>query len=52
MNFDQYVDCLALLKEGKTVKILGSKGFKLYVKDLDGNVQECYDNNIELIWKG
>jgi len=45
-----YVDNLAILDSGKTVKILGGEGLKLFVKDLDGNVEECYHNNLRLIW--
>ncbi len=45
-----YVDHLAVLHSGKTVKILEAEGSKLLVKDLDGNVQECYHDNIQLIW--
>jgi hypothetical protein len=45
-----YVNHLAMLDTGKTVKILGGEGLKLFVKDLDGNVQECYHSNIQLIW--
>jgi hypothetical protein len=45
-----YVNHLATLDSGKTVKILGGEGLKLFVKDLDGNVEECYHNNLRLIW--
>ena len=45
-----YVNNLAVLDDGKTVKILGGEGLKLFVKDLDGNVQECYHNNLRFIW--
>ena len=49
-KFHGYVDHLAVLDSGKTVKILGGEGLKLFVKDLDGNVQECYHSNNQLIW--
>ena len=49
-KFHGYVNHLAILDDGKTVKILGGEGLKLFVKDLDGNVQECYHSNIQLIW--
>jgi len=49
-KFHGYVNHLAMLDTGKTVKILGGEGLKLFVKDLDGNVQECYHNNIRHIW--
>jgi len=45
-----YVNHLALLDTGKTVKILGGDGLKLFVKDLDGKVEECYHSNLRLIW--
>ena len=49
-KYHGYVNNLAVLDSGKTVKILGGEGLKLFVKDLDGNVQECYHSNIRLIW--
>jgi hypothetical protein len=49
-KFHGYVNHLAVLTSGKTVKILGGQGLKLFVKDLDGNIQECYHNNIQMIW--
>ena len=49
-KFHGYVNNLAVLDSGKTVKILGGEGLKLFVKDLDGNVKECYHSNIQLIW--
>jgi len=49
-KYHGYVNHLAVLDDGKTVKILGGEGLKLFVKDLDGNVQECYHSNIQLIW--
>ena len=44
-KFHGYVNNLAVLDSGKTVKILGGEGLKLFVKDLDGNLEECYHNN-------
>jgi hypothetical protein len=49
-EFHGYVNSLAVLKSGKTVRILGGEGMKLFVKDLDGNLEECYHDNIEHIW--
>ena len=43
-----YVNNLAIIEDGedrKTVKIMGGNGLKLFVKDLDGNVQECYHSS-------
>jgi hypothetical protein len=48
-----YVNNLAIIEDGedrKTVKIMGGNGLKLFVKDLDGNVQECYHSSLRLIW--
>ena len=45
-----YVNNLAVLDNGKTVKIMGGEGLKLFVKDLDGNLEECYHTNLRLIW--
>ena len=49
-KYHGYVNHLAPLDSGKTVRILGGEGLKLFVKDLDGNVQECYHDNLRLIW--
>ena len=49
-KFHGYVNSLAVLDSGKTVKILGGEGLKLFVKDLDGNLEECYHDNLRLIW--
>lgn len=49
-KFHGYVNHLAVLASGKTVKILGGEGFKLFVKDLDGKIEECYHDNIQMIW--
>ena len=49
-KFHGYVNHLAVLRSGKTVKILGGEGSKLFVKDLDGKVEECYHDNIQMIW--
>jgi hypothetical protein len=49
-EFHGYVNSLAVLKNGKTVRILGGEGMKLFVKDLDGNLEECYHDNIKHIW--
>jgi hypothetical protein len=49
-KFHGYVNHLAVLDNGKTVKILGGEGLKLFVKDLDGKLEECYHDNIQLIW--
>ena len=49
-KFHGYVNHLAVLKDGRTVRILGGEGLKLFVKDLDGKLEECYHDNIDYIW--
>jgi len=49
-KFHGYVNHLATLDSGKTVKILGGEGLKLFVKDKNGKLEECYHSNIKLIW--
>ena len=49
-EFHGYVNHLAVLSSGETVKILGGDGLKLFVKDLDGNINICYHDSIKLIW--
>ena len=49
-KFHGYVNRLAMLDSGKTVRIMGGSGLKLFVKDLDGNVEECYHSSLRLIW--
>ena len=49
-SFHGYVGNIAVLRDGTSVKILGGEGLKLFVKDLDGNLQECYHDNIQMIW--
>lgn len=48
-EFHGYVGNLAVLKNGKTVKILGGHQFKLFVKDLDGKIEECYHDDLEYV---
>ena len=51
-KYHGYVNHLAIIEDGddrKTVKILGGEGLKLFVKDLDGNLEECYHDNLRLI---
>ena len=48
-EFHGYVGSLAMLKTGRTAKILGGHELKLFVKHLDGTIQECYHDDIEYI---
>jgi hypothetical protein len=48
-EFHGYVGHLAVLKDGRTVRILGGHKFKLFVKDLDGKIEECYHDDLDYI---
>ena len=48
-EFHGYVGDLAVLKNGKTVRILGGYQFKLFVKHLDGTIEECYHDDLDYI---
>ena len=50
LEFHGYVGHLARLKDGQTVKILGGQNLKLFVRQIDGDIIECYHDNIEYIW--
>jgi hypothetical protein len=49
-KFHGYIGHLAILNNGKTVKILGGKGQFLYVKDVDGMVKECDRNELNYVF--
>ena len=49
-EFHGYRGNIARLKDGQTVKILDGEGLKLYLKDVDGNVIECYHDELEYIF--
>ena len=42
--------CAAVLQDGRTVRIMGGAGLKLFIKDLDGNQAECYHDSIQHVW--
>ena len=48
-EFHGYVGGFAVLKNGKTVRILGGQNFKLFVKHLDGTIEECYHDDLKYI---
>jgi len=48
-EFHGYVGHLAVLKDGRTVRILGGHNSKLFVKHLDGTIEECYHDNLDYI---
>lgn len=49
-EFHGYVGHIAILKNGKSVRILGGEGLKLLVQALDGSTFECYHDNIDYVW--
>ena len=48
-EFHGYVGNLAVFKNGKTVKIIGGYKLKLFVKHLDGSIEECYHDDLQYI---
>jgi hypothetical protein len=48
-EFHGYVNNLAVLKSGETVKILGGHHLKLFVKTLDGTIKECYHDDLQYV---
>ena len=46
-----YVGHVAILEGGKSVKIIGGSGEKIYVKDLDGSTHECYHGELKYIYQ-
>lgn len=49
-EFHGYVGEAVLLKSGRVARILAGHGQKLYVKTLDGTIQECYHNDLEYVF--
>jgi hypothetical protein len=49
-EFHGYRGCIAVLKDGRSVKILDGDGLKLYVQTVDGKVIECYHDQLETIF--
>lgn len=50
LEFHGYLGHLARLKSGQTVKILGGQNLKLFVRQIDGDIIECYHEDIDFIW--
>ncbi len=48
-EFHGYVGNIAVLKDGSSVKILGGYHIKLFVKHLDGTIEECYHDDLKYI---
>jgi hypothetical protein len=48
-EFHGYVNNIAVLRDGSSVKILGVTGHKLFVKTLDGTIKECYDDDLQYV---
>ena len=49
-EFHGYRGNIAVLKDGRSVKILDGDGLKLYVQGIDGKVFECYHDQLETIF--
>tara|TARA_Y100000385_G_scaffold111712_1_gene115927 strand:+ start:537 stop:713 length:177 start_codon:yes stop_codon:yes gene_type:complete len=53
-KFHGYIGHIAILQhkngESKSAKILGGNGLKLKMQSIDGNIFECYHDNIKYIW--
>jgi len=48
-EFHGYIGNIAVLRDGSSVKILGGIGLKLFVKTLDGNLKECYHDDLHYV---
>jgi hypothetical protein len=48
-EFHGYVNNIAVLRDGSSVKILGGTGLKLFVKTLDGTIKECYHDDLQYV---
>lgn len=48
-EFHGYVGNIAVLRDGSSVKIMGGRGIKLFVKTLDGNEKECYHEDLHYV---
>ena len=52
----EYMGHVVRLKDGRSVKIIGDRGnpasprHQIVMVDLDGNVFECYHDDIEYVW--
>lgn len=49
-SFHGYVGHFALLDDGRVVQIRGGYGSKLFVKTIDGTIEECYHDNLKYIF--
>ncbi len=49
-EFHGYRGQIALLKDGRSVKIIDGEGLKLTVQTVDGEVIECYHDQLEDIF--
>lgn len=48
-EFHGYVGSLAMLKNGKMVRIRGGHNMILFVQTLDGTIEECYHDDLVCI---
>ena len=49
-EFHGYRGDIAHLKDGRFGKIMDGKGLKLFLQDVDGNVIECYYDDLAYIF--
>ena len=49
-EFHGYRGRIALLKDGRSVKILDGEGLRLTVQAVDGSIFECYHDQLETIF--
>jgi hypothetical protein len=51
-EYHSYNGNVAVLRNGNTVRIIDGKGQKLTVRDLDGNMNECYYDDLKFVMEG
>jgi len=49
-EFHGYRGDIAHLRDGRSGKIMDGKGLKLFLQDVDGNVIECYHDDLAYIF--
>jgi len=50
-EFHGHLGRIAILKDGKSARIIGGEGLKLFMQGIDGTTFECYHDNIDYIWE-
>lgn len=49
-EYHGYLGHAVLLKNGKVARICAGNGLKLYVKTVDGSIEECYHDDLEYVF--